>query len=82
VFDRGDADYEWFVNLIQQGVHFVTRLKENADYGVVEELAVPRRRGVLRDQVIFSINWPRRASMHTSGASSFTMKSTIECWCF
>lgn len=53
VFDRGYADYQWFVNLIQQGVYFVTRLKENADYGVVEELAVPQRRGVLRDQVIF-----------------------------
>jgi hypothetical protein len=39
--------------LIQQGVYFVTRLKENADYGVVEKLAVPQRPGVLRDQVIF-----------------------------
>jgi hypothetical protein len=53
VFDRGYVDYQWFVNLIQQGVYFVTRLKENADYGVVEELAVPQRRGVLRDQVVF-----------------------------
>jgi IS4 transposase len=41
------------VNLIPQGVYFVARLKENADYGVVEELAVPQRRGVLREQVIF-----------------------------
>ena len=53
VFDRGYTDYEWFVHLMQQGVYFVTRLKENADYGVVEELVVPQRRGVLRDQVIF-----------------------------
>jgi len=53
VFDRGYTDYEWFVSLIQQGVYFVTRLKENAAYGVVEELAVPQRRGVWRDQVIF-----------------------------
>jgi hypothetical protein len=53
VFDRGYTDYLWFVSLMQQGVYFVTRLKENADYGVVEELAVPQRRGVLRDQVIF-----------------------------
>jgi hypothetical protein len=30
---------------MQQGVYFVTRLKENADYGVVEELVVPQRRG-------------------------------------
>jgi IS4 transposase len=53
VFDRGYTDYEWFVHLMQQGVYFVTRLKENADYGVVEERVVPQRRGVLRDQVIF-----------------------------
>jgi len=45
VFDRGYTDYEWFVHLMQQGVYFVTRLKENADYGVVEELVVPQRRG-------------------------------------
>jgi Domain of unknown function (DUF4372)/Transposase DDE domain len=53
VFDRGYADYEWFESLIKQEVYFVTRLKENADYGVVEERAVPQRRGVQRDQVIF-----------------------------
>ena len=53
VFDRGYTDYQWFVSLIKQGVYFVTRLKENADYGVVEEFAVPHRRGVRRDQVIF-----------------------------
>ncbi len=53
VFDRGYTDYEWFASLLQQGVYFVTRLKENADYGVVENLAVPQGRGVRRDQVIF-----------------------------
>jgi hypothetical protein len=53
VFDRGYTDYEWFASLIQQGVYFVTRLKENADYGVVENLVVPQGRGVRRDQVIF-----------------------------
>jgi hypothetical protein len=41
------------VNLIQTGVCFVTRLKGKADRGVVEELAVPQRPGVLRDAVIF-----------------------------
>src|SRR5438445_7818969 len=52
VFYRGYTDDEWFVSLIKQGVYFVARLKENADYGVVEELTVPRG-GVRRDQVIF-----------------------------
>ena len=31
----------------------MTWLKENADCGVVEELAAPQLRGVLQDQVIF-----------------------------
>ena len=53
IFDRGYTDYQWFTSLTQQGVYFVTRLKENADYGVVEKRAVPQGRGVLRDEVVF-----------------------------
>jgi IS4 transposase len=53
IFDRGYTDYEWFTSLTEQGVYFVTRLKENADYGVVEKLEIPQRRGVLRDEVVF-----------------------------
>jgi hypothetical protein len=53
VIDRGYTDYEWFVKLTQRKVHFVTRMKENADYGVVQKRELPNRRGVLRDEVIF-----------------------------
>jgi hypothetical protein len=53
VFDRGYTDYQWFMSLTEQGVYFVTRLKENTDYGVVEKREVPQRRGVLRDEVVF-----------------------------
>ena len=53
VFDRGYTDYAWFTTLTKKAVYFVTRLKENADYGVVEKREVPQRRGVLRDEVIF-----------------------------
>ena len=53
VIDRGYTDYQWFAKLTQRKVHFVTRLKENADYGVVERRALPHRRGVGRDEVIF-----------------------------
>jgi hypothetical protein len=45
VFDRGHTDYEWFRRLTWQQVHFVTRPKDNADYGVVEERELPRRKG-------------------------------------
>src|ERR1700680_2165957 len=53
VFDRGYTDYQWFANLTKQAVYFVTQLKENADYGVVEKREIPQRRGVLRDEVVF-----------------------------
>ncbi len=52
VFDRGYADYEWWLRLTQQKVYFVTRLKDNADYEVVEQRAVPGKGDVLKDEVI------------------------------
>jgi len=39
VFDRGYTDYGWFQQLTEEGVHFVTRLKDNATYIVVERRA-------------------------------------------
>jgi IS4 transposase len=51
--DRGYTDYDWFADLTKQGVYFVTRLKDNADYGVVEERELPQRKGLRRDQVIY-----------------------------
>jgi hypothetical protein len=50
--DRGYIDYEWFADLGEQGVFFVTRMKDNADYLVIEDRELPRRKGLLRDQVI------------------------------
>ncbi|MDQ6663071.1 MAG: transposase [Acidobacteriota bacterium] len=34
VFDRGYTDYGWFQRLTEEGVQFVTRLKDNATYMV------------------------------------------------
>jgi hypothetical protein len=53
VFDRGYADYDWWLSLTQQKVFFVTRLKDNADYQVVEKRAVPEKGNVLKDEAIF-----------------------------
>jgi hypothetical protein len=52
VFDRGYVDYEWFRSLSWRGVHFVTRLKKNAHFDVVEERPVPQSRSVTRDQLV------------------------------
>jgi len=52
VFDRGYADYDWWVSLASQKVFFVTRLKDKADYEVMEKRAVPEKGNVLKDEVI------------------------------
>ena len=56
--DRGYIDYEWFRELTQEEVYFVTRMKEKAVYEVKEELEVPQDRNVVRDQIIY---FPRLA---------------------
>ena len=50
--DRGYVDYAWFGRSTTAGVFFVTRLKDNAVYRVVERRRVPERSAVLRDEVI------------------------------
>ena len=52
VFDRGYTDYNWWLELTGRHVGFVTRLKDSADYGVVEKRAVPDGYDILRDEVI------------------------------
>ena len=53
VFDRGYNDYAWFDALDQDGVFFVTRMKDNTDYGVLERRPIPERGPVQRDEIIF-----------------------------
>jgi len=52
VDDRGYNDYRLFAYWTESGVFFVTRMKDNALYEVVEEHAVPQNRNILRDQTI------------------------------
>jgi len=56
--DRGYVDYEWFRELTQGEVYFVTRMKEKAVYEVKDELRVPQNSNVVRDQIIY---FPRLA---------------------
>jgi hypothetical protein len=50
--DRGYNDFEWFVELTQEGVFFVTRMKTNTVYTVLQECEVPANGKVLCDQII------------------------------
>ena len=56
--DRGYVDYQWFRELTQEEVYFVTRMKEKAVYEVQEEVRVPQNSNVVSDQII---SFPRLA---------------------
>ena len=53
VDDRGYNDYRLFAKWTEEQVYFVTRMKDNALYTVVEERAVPQNHSVLKDQIVF-----------------------------
>ncbi len=52
VFDRGYNDYRFFGELCEKGVYFVTRMKDNAVYDVLDSRKVPDGWGVTMDEEI------------------------------
>ena len=58
--DRGYNDYSLFAQWTKEGVYFVTRLKDNAQFEVVEERPLPKRRPILSDQIILLTGYKAR----------------------
>ena len=52
VFDRGYNNYKWFKALTEKRIFFVTRLKRNAAYNLLDRLTVNRKKGVTSDHRI------------------------------
>jgi len=52
VMDRGYTDYAWYNQMNNQGIFFVTRLRKNARYLVVERRNVLKSKGLTSDQTI------------------------------
>ncbi|MFZ1850976.1 MAG: IS4 family transposase [Nitrosomonas sp.] len=52
VVDRGYNDYGWYNQLTEKGVFFVTRLKANAQYQVINRQPVLKNKGLTSDQTI------------------------------
>ena len=52
VDDRGYNDYRLFADWTNSGVFFVTRMKDNAQFEVVEEHEPPQNRNIVKDQTI------------------------------
>ena len=72
VMDRGYNDYDWFAELTDAGVFFVTRMKSNADYAVVEKRKTPEKSNVVKDEDIFFF------SMAKAGKEYFFRR--VEVW--
>ena len=52
VVDRGYNDYDWYNQLTEKGIFFVTRLKANAQYRVINRQPVLKNKGLTSDQTI------------------------------
>ena len=52
VFDRGYVDYKWYQRLNEDGVFFVTRLRHDAHYRLLERRPVPENRNIRKDEII------------------------------
>ena len=52
VFDKGYSDYGWHNQLTNQGIFWVTRIRGNAKYRVLERRGVNRSQGISSDQTI------------------------------
>jgi len=50
--DKAYNDYAQFARWTEDGVYFVTRMKDNALYTVVEERDVPQNRNITSDEII------------------------------
>jgi len=52
VFDKGYADYTWHNQLTSKGIFWVTRIRGNAKYRVLERRAVNKSQAITSDQII------------------------------
>jgi len=52
VFDRAFTNFEWYASLCHRNIYFVTRMKKNVDYRVVERRSTRHLKYISSDQII------------------------------
>jgi hypothetical protein len=52
VFDRAFTNFAWYATLCDRGIYFVTRMKKNANYHVVERRNTEHLKNISSDQII------------------------------
>jgi len=67
VFDKGFISYPWFRTLSEKDVFFVTRLKQNAVYKLLERCPVNRETGVTSDHIIEVISLKKTLRLRRVG---------------
>lgn len=60
VFDKGFSSHDWHNSLTKQGIYWVTRIRGNAKYDVIEDRDFVINGNVLNDQVIQYTSMQRR----------------------
>ena len=61
VMDLGYIDYELFAKWTNSGIFFVTRLRKDLNFSVLEDRPVPKNRNILTDQTIrFASQWGQK----------------------
>ena len=83
VYDRGYNDYRLFAYWTQAGVFFVTRMKDNALFEVVDERTVPQNRTSCATRLSGSLALaPRRNARICCAESRRCAKTPARRWCF
>ena len=67
VFDKGFINYAWFRTLGEKVIFFVTRLKKNAVYKVLDRRPVNRKTGVTSDHIIEVVSRGRTLRLRRIG---------------
>jgi putative transposase len=52
VFDRAFTNFDWYATLCDKGIYFVTRLRKNADYRIVERRDTSHLKNISSDHII------------------------------
>ena len=70
--DRAYNDYKLYAQWTENGIYFVTRLKDNADYMLLEVRDVPQNRNILADELIMFDGVSGNAIITPYGKRKFT----------
>jgi len=77
VFDKGYSSYEWHNSLTNQGIFWVTRIRGNAKYKVIERRVVNKQQGITSDQTIeYTSDRSRGYQLHRVRRVGYTDKET------